>query len=220
MMHAASHRVDDRSIGEPTLRMQGAQSMNEQSSGPAAPGDFNDVVLPHLHSAYNLARWLVRNTDDAQDIVQEASLRAFRHFDGFRGGDARAWLLTIVRNTCYRWQRKNRPKQPVGAFDERVRVHADDHDDSTPETLMLQSADRTLVGQAINELPVRFREVLVLRELEGLTYKEIADAMGVPIGTVMSSLSRARGRFRRAVGDLLTRNAWESESTPDPCPLD
>jgi RNA polymerase sigma-70 factor, ECF subfamily len=165
-------------------------------------GSFAEEVLPHLDSAYNLARWLARDAADAEDIVQEAYLRAFRYFDGFRGGNARAWLLTIVRNTSYLWLRKNRAQQADTEFDEAIHTGPEAAD---PETLMLQNVDSQLIGRAIRALPVRFREVLVLRELEGLTYKEIADVVGLPIGTVMSSLSRARERFRRLVSEELSR---------------
>jgi RNA polymerase sigma factor (sigma-70 family) len=170
---------------------------------------FADVILPHLDAAYNLARWLVRNSDDAEDIVQEACLRAFRYFAGFHGGDARAWLLRIVRNTSYRWLQKTRAYEPAVLFDEEI--HTSGIEPSNAEQLLLQNADGRLVEKAMNELPVRFREILVLRELEGLSYKEIADVMCVPLGTVMSTLSRARARFRLAALNLL-RNDLPSES--------
>jgi RNA polymerase sigma-70 factor, ECF subfamily len=155
---------------------------------------FAEEMLRHLDAAYNLARWLVRNGDDAEDIVQDAYLRAFRYSTGFRGGDARAWLLRIVRNTSYAWLQKNRARQPATEFDEGIHG-ADGATD--PETLMLQSADSQLVERTIRALPARSREILVLRELQGLTYKEISEVVGVPIGTVMSSLSRARAQFRQ-----------------------
>lgn len=159
-------------------------------------GSFTEEVLPHLDSAYNLARWLTRNAADAEDIVQEAHLAAFRYFDQFRGGDARAWLLAIVRNTSYRWLRKHRARLPVTEFDEAI--HSG-HEAADPERLLLQQDDGRRVERAISALPARFREVLVLRELEGLPYKEIADVTGVPIGTVMSRLSRARDRCRQLI---------------------
>ena len=155
---------------------------------------FAEEMLRHLDAAYNLARWLVRNSDDAEDIVQEAYLRAFRYSAGFRGGDARAWLLRIVRNTSYAWLQKNRVRQTATEFDEGI--HGSDGA-ADPETLMLQSADSQLVERTIRALPARSREILVLRELQGLTYKEISEVVGVPIGTVMSSLSRARAQFRQ-----------------------
>ena len=166
-------------------------------------GSFEQVVLPHLDSAYNLARWLTRNDQDAEDVVQEAYLRALRFFDGFHGGDARAWLLAIVRNTCYTWLQKNRAQEPTTVFDEEI--HSEEGSSLSPETLLLQSADSQLVRQALEELPLKFREVLVLRELEGLSYKEIADVADMPIGTVMSSLARARTRLRQCLTNCLTK---------------
>jgi len=164
---------------------------------------FEQVVLPHMDAAYNLARWLTRNDHDAQDVVQEAYLRALRFFEGFRGGDSRTWLLAIVRNTCFTWLRQNRPPGPEDSFDEEV--HSAESEAVTPEALLLGSADRELVQQALEELPAQFREVLILRELEGLSYKEIADVAGIPIGTVMSGLARARKRLRQALVNCLAK---------------
>jgi RNA polymerase sigma-70 factor (ECF subfamily) len=170
---------------------------------------FEEEILPHLDAAHNLARWLVRNTADAEDIVQDAYLRAFRYFGGFHGGNSRAWLLKIVRNTSYRWLQKTRACEPVLLFDEEA--HTGAMEPANPEQLLLQNADGRLVEKAMQELPVRFREILILRELEGLSYKEIADVMSVPLGTVMSTLSRARDRFRHAVLNLMG-NDLPSES--------
>jgi RNA polymerase sigma-70 factor (ECF subfamily) len=161
------------------------------------PDSFEQVVLPHLDAAYNLARWLTRNAPDAQDAVQEAYLRAFRHFSDFRGGDARAWLLKIVRNTCYSWLRVNRPLQDAAEFDENL--FAPDVRSPNPEEVVLQNDNSTLVREALEKLPPNFREVLVLRELEGMSYREIAAITGMPAGTVMSSLSRARDRLRQVL---------------------
>jgi len=158
-------------------------------------GNLAERLLSHLDAAYNLARWLVRNVEDAEDVVQEAYLRAFQYSDGFRGGNARAWLLTIVRNTAYRWLRKTAAYEPAAQFDEEI--HSSSVAASNPERQLLQNADEGLVEKTLSTLPVRFREILILRELEGFSYKEIADIMGMPIGTVMSTLSRARGRFRQ-----------------------
>lgn len=154
---------------------------------------FDDAVLPHLNTAYNLARWLTRNDQDAEDVVQEASLRAFKYWDGFSGRDCRAWLLAIVRNTFYSWQRK-RSVQPELTADGEL----DDLDDNvpSPEREVLRNADREILKAALEDLPVEFREVIVLREMEGLSYKEIADIGNVPIGTVMSRLARARKRLQ------------------------
>ena len=159
---------------------------------------FEQVVLPHLHAAYNLARWLVRREQDAEDVVQEAYLRAYRFFSGFHGGDARAWLLQIVRNTSYTWLQQNRPQESAAEFDEEM--HSDTQIPVNPETLAIESANRQRLHRALEELPPNFREVLILRELEGCSYKEIAEITGIPIGTVMSSLSRARRRLAQALG--------------------
>ena len=175
--------------------------MSERIPVRAEGGGLTELLLSHLDSAYNLARWLVRNGEDADDVVQEAYLRAFQYSAGFRGGDARAWLLTIVRNTSYRWLRKTRAYEPIVPFDEEV--HIAGNGTSNPEELLLRNAHGRLVEKALSELPLRFREILVLRDLEGLSYKEIADIMGVPMGTVMSTLSRARDRFRKGAGRLL-----------------
>jgi RNA polymerase sigma-70 factor, ECF subfamily len=167
--------------------------------------NFEQAVLPHLDAAYNLARWLTRNEQDAQDVVQEAYLRAFRFFPGFRGGDARAWLMKIVRNSCYSWLRANRPLQDATEFDENLcppDYHAPD-----PEEIVVQSDSSTLLRKALENLPTGFREVLILREIEGLSYREIAYISGTPVGTVMSSLSRARGRLRQALARLTNRDA-------------
>jgi RNA polymerase sigma factor (sigma-70 family) len=157
--------------------------------------NFEQAVLPHLDAAYNLARWLTRNGQDAQDVVQEAYLRAFRFFPGFRGGDARAWLMKIVRNTCYTWLNANRPLQDAAEFDENF--FPPDSRAPNPEEVVLQNDSATLLRNALEKLPPNSREVLILRELEGMSYKEIADITGMPVGTVMSSLSRARRRLRQ-----------------------
>lgn len=159
---------------------------------------FEKLVLPHLDAAYNLARWLVANPADAEDIVQEASLRALRFFGGFRGGDSRAWLLKIVRNTSYTWMRKNRPALLTDEFDETM--HSDESMSETAESKLLTSAESERVRKALEELPLTFREVLVLREIEGLSYKEISEVTGAAAGTVMSSLSRARHKLREQLG--------------------
>ena len=166
----------------------------EEKRGAGQAGAFDQVVLPHLDAAYNLARWLVRNTHDAEDIVQEAYLRAFKFFGGYQGGDARAWVLKIVRNTSYTFLEKNRPADLSEEFDEKI--HTDTAEQPGAEAALLQSADTRMVRDALAELPVNFREVIVLRELEGMSYKEIAEVMGKPIGTVMSGLARGRIQLR------------------------
>lgn len=174
--------------------------------------NFEELVLPHLDAAYNLARWLTRNTQDAEDVAQEAYLRAFRFFGGFHGGDARTWLLKIVRNTCYTWLHKNRVQQTAAPFDEQV--HTDIAESQDPETLLLRKADGQSLHRALEELPMPFREVLVLLEVEGLSYKEIAEVLSIPIGTVMSRLARARQRLRESLSrDLSKGKAPEGRST-------
>ncbi len=149
---------------------------------------FEQILLPHLGAGYNLARWLTRNDHDAEDVVQEAYLRAFRAFDRYRGGDPRAWLLTIVRNTCYTWLRRNQEAATEAASADDVAA-----DPATePEAMWLRQADGQLLRAGLEALALEFREALVLRELEGLSYKEIADVTDVPLGTVMSRLARAR----------------------------
>ena len=154
---------------------------------------FEEAVMPHLDAAYNLARWLMRNEYDAQDMVQEAYLRALRFFGGFHGEDARAWLLTIVRNTCYTWLKRNKTTELSGDFEEVVLTMESDEPD--PEASHVLKVEKQLVNEAIEKLPLEFREVVILRELEELSYKEIATITGIPIGTVMSRLSRARKRL-------------------------
>jgi RNA polymerase sigma-70 factor (ECF subfamily) len=162
-------------------------------------GNFEQNVLPHLSSAYNLARWLTRNDQDAQDIVQEAFLRAFNSYHGFRGGDARPWLLKIVRNVFYSSLKKSSSWQFVEFDDDWV---TNDTRLPQPERVVIQASSDALVHKALDLLPTRSREMLTLRELEGLSYKEIAAVMDVPTGTVMSTLSRARIRLRQYVSDL------------------
>src|SRR6201998_1484946 len=174
------------------------------------PTNFEQAVLPHLDAAHNLARWLTRNGQDAQDVVQEAYLRAFRFFPGFRGGDARAWLMKIVRNTCYTWLHANRPLQDAAEFDENVFSPASRA--PNPEEAVLQNDSNTLVRKALEKLPPNFRKVLILRELEGMSYRKIADITGMPAGTVMSSLSRARGRLRQALRGPLVGDMGPSSS--------
>ncbi|MDB6066689.1 MAG: polymerase, sigma-24 subunit, subfamily [Pedosphaera sp.] len=158
---------------------------------------FEQTILPHLDAAYNLARWLTGNDHDAQDVAQEASLRAFKFFGNFRGENPRAWLLTIVRNTFYGWLRKNRPAEIVG---ELVEASPEAEDVAVnAETINSRLADAEVIRRAIAELPVEFREIVVLREMEGFSYKEIADLSDVPIGTVMSRLARARKLLQKSL---------------------
>lgn len=175
---------------------------------------FEACALPHMDASYNLARWLTRNDHDAEDIVQEAYLRAFRFFAGFRGPDARAWLLSIVRNTCYTWLKQNRVQDLITSFDEEVHEHSaaleatSSISTTNPETLLLQQVDEQTLRQALEALPVEFREVMILRELEDMSYKQIAAITDVPVGTVMSRLARARKRLQ----ECLTVGAKEGVS--------
>ena len=167
---------------------------------------FEEIALPHLSAAYNLARWLVRNDHDAEDVVQEAYLRAFKYFGGYRGGEGRTWLLTIVRNSCYSWLQRNRARELTDSIDETQEDLALDF--ANPELLLLQAADAQMVRAALAELPIEFREVMVMRELEELSYKEIATIADLPIGTVMSRLARGRKRLHSL---LTTRMGSETK---------
>ena len=181
---------------------------------------FEQIVLPHLDAAFNLARWMLRSRADAEDVAQEALLRAYRFFGGFHGGDARAWLLQIVRNTCYTWLQKNRPAETMAEFDETQHSMGSAMGNAmgtvsetaagmgtpgraqlggSPEAQAIANEDRERLTRALEQLPPNFREVLVLRELEGCSYKEIAAITSAPIGTVMSALSRARKQLQIAL---------------------
>jgi RNA polymerase sigma-70 factor (ECF subfamily) len=167
---------------------------------PDELGRFEAILLPHLDAAYTLARYLTRNEDDARDLVQDAYLRALKYFNGFRGSDAaagRPWLLAIVRNAAFS-RRKRQTLYPTDTeFDEQL--HSESVEDMHPETELLGTTARESLHQALDQLPLEFREAIVLRELEGLSYKEIGEVTGVPLGTVMSRLSRARQRLQRAL---------------------
>jgi len=158
---------------------------------------FEDLVLPHLDAAYNLARWLARDTHDAEDVVQDACVRALKYVGSVHGGDARAWLLTIVRHAFYDWCRRNRPVE-IARDDGSAIDAAVDHVSVGPEQAALRSSDSRTLAEAVAALPLAYREVLVLRELEELSYKDIARVLDIPIGTVMSRLARARGLLQRS----------------------
>jgi RNA polymerase sigma-70 factor, ECF subfamily len=178
------------------------------AAAPADGGSFDAVVLPHVAAGHRLARWLMRDEHDAEDVVQEACLRAFQYFRTFGGGDGRAWFLRIVRNTCYGW----RHQRPADSFDEDQ--HSSARPQPDPETLLLQSDDATSITRALSSLPDRFHQLLVLRELEGLSYRELADVTGIPIGTVMSRLSRARVALRGALDTQLRQSDISSRPVP------
>src|ERR1700747_3042988 len=158
---------------------------------------FEALALPHLDAAYNLARWMTRNATDAEDVAQEAMLRAFRFFDTFRGDNARVWLLTIVRNTYLTWIRRQIPQRDAEEFDERL--HTDIETALTPESEYLRQATAAAGRQAIAQLPPEFREVILMRELEQMSYKEIAAITQSPLGTVMSRLARGRSVLRQLI---------------------
>jgi RNA polymerase sigma-70 factor (ECF subfamily) len=169
---------------------------------------FETIVMPHLDSAYNLARWLTRNDADAQDVVQEACLRAFKYFDGFDGQYANAWLLKIVRNTCYTWIKQNRPTEEAMPLDDNL-DEVDCNDSAmqinasglgrSPESLLSEGRDARRVDELIKRLPPAYREIVILREMDEMSYREIADIVGVPIGTVMSRLARGRQMLQSAL---------------------
>jgi RNA polymerase sigma factor (sigma-70 family) len=167
------------------------------AADPIRMARFERAMLPHLDAAYNLVRWLAGNESDARDVVQESCLRALTFFDGFHGEDGRAWLLAIARNTCYDWLRKHRRHAQLAAPVEEMDLVADPGPD--PEALQLRHADRRRVQDGIESLPAEYREVIVLRELEGMSYKQIARVTDAPIGTVMSRLARARKRLEQAL---------------------
>jgi RNA polymerase sigma-70 factor (ECF subfamily) len=166
---------------------------------------FGSVVLPNLDAAYNLAHWLTGNRTDAEDVVQDASLRAFRGIRGFAGGSTRAWVLSIVRNTAYSWLRQNCPAAIVFVEDleavEAAHARPGGPDVETPEAELIAKTDAEHLRAAIAALPMPFRETLVLRDIEGLDYREIAEATEAPIGTVMSRLARARRRLIATIGE-------------------
>ena len=154
------------------------------------------ALVPHLDAAYNLARWLTRSSQEAEDAVQEAFVRAVQRFDGFRGEDGRPWLLAIVRNACYDWMKKNVPAQEL----------LDTVDNALdPEALQIRASDGELVRGELERLPVQYREVLVLRELEGMSYREIAQVTNVPVGTVMSRLARGRAALRSGLAGAMRK---------------
>jgi RNA polymerase sigma-70 factor, ECF subfamily len=165
--------------------------------------DFDRTFLPHMDAAYNLARWLVRDDHDAQDVVQEAYLRAVRFAGGFRGGDACAWILAIVRNTAFTWLRRNRGAESPAEFDEKL--HGGSTEESGLEADAVRKADAAMIRAALEQLSDDFREVIVMRDIEGLSYKEIADATDIPIGTVMSRLARARARLAHSLKDRIAK---------------
>jgi len=173
------------------------QKDEEQATQGQELASFEETMLPHMDAAHNLAKWLLRNEEDAQDVVQEAYLRAFKSFSGFHGSNGRAWLLTIIRNTSYTLLKKNRAVDLTTTFDEKI--HASGHESVSPATILEQSENADLVREAMDNLPVEFREILVLRHLEGLSYNEIAEIAQLAPGTVMSRLARARAKLKESL---------------------
>jgi RNA polymerase sigma-70 factor, ECF subfamily len=196
--------VDIQSTGSGPSSSRSLQVTDTRRSPSEGYARFTSVVLPHLDAAYNLAHWLTGNRTDADDVVQDASLRAFRAIDRFAGGNARAWVLCIVRNTACSWLRKNRPTAVVTVEDlesvEAAYAKPADRGGETPEAALIAKTDAEQLRAAIAALPTPFRETLVLRDIEGLDYREIAEATEVPIGTVMSRLARARARLIATIG--------------------
>jgi RNA polymerase sigma factor (sigma-70 family) len=197
------HSVAVGSIGGGAISSRPQQDPRGNGNAGDDNACFRNVVLPHLDAAYNLAHWLTGNRSDAEDVVQDASLRAFRGIRGFAGGSSRAWVLRIVRNTAYSWLRKNRPAAVVTVEDlealEATHAKPTDLDAETPEAALIAKIDAERLRAEIEALPTPFRETLVLRDIEGLNYREIAEATEVPIGTVMSRLARARSRLMATI---------------------
>jgi RNA polymerase sigma-70 factor (ECF subfamily) len=201
------HRRDAFRTGE---RADGpGKTLDRDDDRGIAPGHddharFAELVLPHLGDAYSLARWITGSRADAEDVVQDACLRAFRAIGGFTGDSARPWVLTIVRNAAYTWLRKNRPSAVLVVEDlegvEAAQVNTGDPDRETPETALIAKADAARLQSAIAALPTSYRETLILRDVQGLSYREISEVTGVPIGTVMSRLARGRDHVIKTVG--------------------
>ncbi len=187
-----------------------SNGLDRPATAPGIAESFDAVVLPHLDAGYRLARWLMRDEHDAEDVVQEASLRAFRYFRTFCGGDGRAWFLRIVRNACY-GRRRPGLAPPADLFDEAQ--HSSTRSPADPESLLLETDRAASIARAMSSLPDHFHQVLILREVEDLSYRELAEAIGVPVGTVMSRLSRAREALRGAMNDELKRPGV----SPSPC---
>ena len=197
-----------------------SNGLDRPAIAPGRRESFETAIVPHLDAGHRLARWLMQDEHDAEDVVQEASLRAFRYFRTFVGGDGRAWFLRIVRNTCYSWADRGHEAQS-DSFDEDQ--HSSARQQSDPETLLLQSDDNRLIARALGSLPDHVNQLLVLRELEGLSYRELSEVIGIPIGTVMSRLSRARVALRRELNTgcpqpVVSSRPHAREQQADPVP--
>jgi len=186
--------AEDLELGAKVVKFAVIQGQQGEGAQEHELASFEAMMLPHMDAAHNLARWLLRNEQDAQDVVQEAYLRAFKSFGGFHGSNGRAWLLTIVRNTSYTLLKKNRAADLTTTFDEEI--HAVDHESVSPATILEHAEDAELIKNAMDDLPAEFREILTLRHQESLSYNEIGEMLKIPIGTVMSRLARARGKLK------------------------
>jgi RNA polymerase sigma factor (sigma-70 family) len=196
-------RLDD-GYGERFDQKPPIDGENNMALGQDDHARFARLVLPHLGDAYSLARWITGNRADAEDVVQDACLRAFRAIGSVGDGSARPWVLTVVRNTAYTWLRKNRPSAVLAVEDiedfETANAKPGDPDSETPETALIARADAASLQAAIMALPTAYRETMILRDIQGLSYREIGEVTGVPIGTVMSRLARGRNRVIKAIG--------------------
>jgi RNA polymerase sigma-70 factor (ECF subfamily) len=196
-------RLDDGS-GERFDQKQRIDGENNMAPAQDDHARFARLVLPHLGDAYSLARWITGNRADAEDVVQDACLRAFRAIGSVGDGSARPWVLTVVRNTAYTWLRKNRPSAVLAVEDledvEAANAKPGDPDSETPETALIASADAASLQAAIMALPTAYRETMILRDVQGLSYREIGEVTGVPIGTVMSRLARGRNHVIKTIG--------------------
>src|SRR5437016_5920283 len=186
--------TEDFESDQKTVKFVVVKGREESPAEQKNLASFEAMILPHLDAAHNLARWLLRNEEDAQDVVQEAYLRAFKAFNGFHGSNGRAWLLTIVRNTSYTLLKKNHAVDLTTTFDEEI--HATGHDSASPAAILEHAEDAELIRNAMDQLPTEFREILALRHQEGLSYKEIGDIAQLAPGTVMSRLARARAKLK------------------------
>jgi RNA polymerase sigma factor (sigma-70 family) len=192
---SAPSREDGSAGGRKFSRPEARDHVSNSAIHPRTKLEmFEEVILPHLNAAHNLARWLMRNDQDAQDVVQESYLRAFRFFDSFRGGDGKSWLLAVVRNTCFTWRRheKRSTQEPFDEVTHSANVHEPNQEDS-----LVESSKMRVLRDCIEMLPPDFREIIVMRELEEMSYRQISDVACVPVGTVMSRLSRARKRLEK-----------------------
>jgi RNA polymerase sigma-70 factor (ECF subfamily) len=197
------HGCESEELDRKIVKFAVVKKPEEEHSRQVEVLSFEEAMLPHLDAAHNLARWLVRNEQDAEDVLQEAYLRAFKSFAGFHGSNGRAWLLTIVRNTSYTLLKKNRAVDLTTTFDEEI--HGSGYESVDPVTILEHCENAELIREAIDELPAEFREILALRHQEGLSYKEIADIAHIPPGTVMSRLARARGKLKECLATRIGR---------------